>query len=136
ETVQPISWSDTRPAAVGAVGGDVTLAAFNVLNYFTSLGVDEQNCGFFGDRNGNPTTARNCDVRGAFDAANLERQTEKIVTAINALDADVVALQEIENSFSFVPGNTAADRDHALSDLVDELNAAAGEGVWAYVESA
>ena len=133
--VQPISWENTRPEAPAEVGGDVTLATFNVLNYFTSLGEHEAGCGYYGDREGNPTTARNCDVRGAYDEANLARQTEKIVTAINALDADVVALQEIENSISFVEGNAPADRDHALSDLVDALNADAGEGTWAYVES-
>ncbi|PYF98427.1 5'-nucleotidase [Georgenia satyanarayanai] len=136
--VQPISWENTRPSAEGPaeVGGDVTVATFNVLNYFTSLGEGEDGCGFYGDRAGEPTTARNCDVRGAFDAENLARQTEKIVSAITALDADVVALQEIENSFSFVPGTAPADRDHALSDLVDALNAGAGEERWEYVESA
>ncbi len=133
--VQPISWENTRPEAPAEVGGDVTLATFNVLNYFTSLGVDEAGCGFFGDREGNPTTARSCDVRGAYDEANLARQTEKIVTAVNALDADVVALQEIENSISFVPGNAPEDRDHALADLVDALNADAGAGTWDYVGS-
>ncbi len=136
--VQPISWENTRPSAEGPaeVGGDVTLATFNVLNYFTSLGDEEAGCGFYGDRLGGPTTARNCDVRGAFDAENLGRQTEKIVSAINALDADVVALQEIENSISFVAGNEPADRDHALSDLVDALNAGAGEERWELVASA
>ncbi|MCM3660321.1 ExeM/NucH family extracellular endonuclease [Georgenia satyanarayanai] len=134
--VQPINWENTRPEAPEEVGGDVRLATFNVLNYFTSLGDEEAGCGFFGDRLGGPTTARSCDVRGAYDAANLARQTEKIVSAVNALDADVVALQEIENSLPFAPGNTAADRDHALSDLVDALNAGAGEERWEYVVSA
>ncbi|MEE6281885.1 ExeM/NucH family extracellular endonuclease [Georgenia sp. MJ170] len=134
--VQPISWDSTRPAAAADVGGDVTLATFNVLNYFTSLGTEEAGCQFYGDREGDPTTARNCDVRGAFDTENLERQTEKIVSAITALDADVVALQEIENSISFVEGNAPEDRDHALAGLVDALNTDAGEGTWAYVESA
>ena len=136
--VQPITWENTRPSAEGAqeVGGDVTLAAFNVLNYFTSLGEDEAGCRFYADRYGNPTTANWCEVRGAYDEANLERQTEKIVTAINALDADVVALQEIENSISFVAGNEPADRDHALAALVEALNADAGQDVWNYVESA
>ena len=138
EEVQPITWQNTRPSDDGAqdVGGDVTLAAFNVLNYFTSLGEDEPGCAYYADRHGNPTTANWCDVRGAYDEANLERQTEKIVSAINALDADVVALQEIENSISFVEGNAPGDRDHALATLVEELNAGAGEDVWNYVESA
>ena len=134
--VQPITWENTRPAAPAEVGGDVSLATFNVLNYFTSLGEDEAGCGFYADREGNPTTARSCDVRGAYDEANLARQTEKIVTAITELDADVVALQEIENSISFAAGNTPADRDHALAGLVAALNAHAGDDVWAYVASA
>ena len=134
--VQPISWDDTRPAAPVEVGGDVTLATFNVLNYFTHLGAEEQPaCQGYNDRAGNPTTARSCDVRGAWDAEDLARQTEKIVSAINALGADVVGLQEIENSFSFAPGNEPADRDHALAGLVEALNAVAGEGVWDYVAS-
>jgi 5'-nucleotidase len=131
-TVQPITWEDTRPAAPEEVGGDIQVATFNVLNYFTSLGVDEAGCGFYPDRQGNPTTARNCDVRGAYDEANLARQEVKIVNAITALGADVLALQEIENSRHF---NAAEDRDVALGDLVDALNERAGAGTWAYVAS-
>lgn len=129
--VQPISWTSTRPAAPEAVGGDVTLATFNVLNYFTSLGVDEPGCDFYGDRQGGPTTARNCGVRGAYDVENRQRQEEKIVNAILALGADIVGLQEIENSAPFQSG----DRDVALGFLVDLLNAEAGAGVWNYVPS-
>ena len=39
--------------------------------------------------------------RGAADAANLASQQAKIVAAINALGADVVSLEEIENSAAF-----------------------------------
>src|SRR5690606_3131392 len=71
-----------------------------------------------------------CDARGAANAENLERQETKIVAAIDALDADVVALMEIENSTPF-----GKDRDQALSDLVDALNEAAGADEWAFVPS-
>lgn len=121
-----------RPAGPEDVGGDVSIAAFNVLNYFTSLGEDEAGCDFWADRHGSPTTADFCDVRGAYDEASLERQTEKIVSALLTLDADVVALQEIENSRTFVADD---DRDVALATLVDELNEVAGDGVWEYVAS-
>ena len=42
------------------------------------------------------------------------RQQAKIVTAINTLDADIVSLEEIENSVQF-----GKDRDDAVSKLVD-----------------
>jgi predicted extracellular nuclease len=38
EAVQPTSFTDTRTDAPGAVGGQVSLASFNVLNYFTTTG--------------------------------------------------------------------------------------------------
>ncbi|MDO5494763.1 MAG: ExeM/NucH family extracellular endonuclease [bacterium] len=122
--------ANTRTAAPEPVGGDVTLASFNVLNYFANLGVDEPGCGFWPDRHGAPTTARNCEVRGAYDEANFERQESKIVEAINALDADIVGLEEIENSIFW-----GGERDYALSVLVTALNEHAGEDRWGYVDS-
>lgn len=94
-----------RPEPID-VGGDLTVAAFNVLNYFTTLG-----------------------ARGAETAEQLAAQKAKIVAAITELDADVVALQEIENSAQF----GQATPDVALADLVAGLNEAAGAEVWAYV---
>ncbi|PSL08266.1 hypothetical protein CLV30_101237 [Haloactinopolyspora alba] len=113
------------------VGGDVEIATFNVLNYFTTLGVDVDGCEPYTDREGNPISVRGgCELRGAWDAENLERQEGKIVKAINGLDADVVSLEEIENSAKF-----DKDRDAALAALVDALNEDAGAGAWAYAAS-
>ncbi len=103
--------TNPRPATPADVGGDVRLATFNVLNYFTTF------------------TSVDPDARGAADAAQFAVQKGKIVAAISALDADVVALQEIENSTQFGDGTP----DVALADLVDGLNEAAGSTVWAYV---
>lgn len=134
ETVQPASFSNTRTQAPEEVGGNVKIASFNVLNYFTTTGDQLEECKAYTDRDGNPVTARNCDARGAYDAENLERQEAKIVAAIKALDADVVALEEIENSAQF-----GKDRDDALATLTAALNedlAAAGEdAAWDYVRS-
>jgi len=101
---------NTRPATPGEVGGDVQLGAFNVLNYFLTFG----GVG-----------------RGATSQAELDEQAGKIVPAINALDADVVTLMEIEDTDSteLTPGNA----DTALADLVGRLNADAGTEKWAYV---
>src|SRR5690606_10299725 len=92
---------------------------------------DIAGCTAYTDREGNPiTVSGGCDARGAWDAENLERQEDKIVTAINALDADVVGLEEIENSLPF-----GEDRDAALANLVEALNADAGSGTWAFAPS-
>ncbi|MBD8078813.1 ExeM/NucH family extracellular endonuclease [Cellulosimicrobium arenosum] len=131
DEVQPATFEDTREDAPAEVGGDLSVATFNVLNYFTTTGDQLTGCQYYTDREGNPITVRTgCDARGAADAENLERQETKIVAAIDALDADVVALMEIENSEPF-----GKDRDQALSDLVDALNEEAGADEWAFVPS-
>ncbi|MGH3357392.1 MAG: ExeM/NucH family extracellular endonuclease, partial [Nocardioidaceae bacterium] len=109
----------------------VRLATFNVLNYFTTTGDRLDGCTYYRDRDGNPiTVSGGCDARGAANAENLERQQDKIVKAINHLGADVVTLEEIENSAAF-----GKDRDTALARLTEALNAAAGEERWSYVAS-
>lgn len=129
--VQPATFANTRTASPADVGGDLKLATFNVLNYFTTTGDQLSGCTFYTDRDGNKITVNSgCDARGAADATSLKRQQDKIVAAINGLTADVVSLEEIENSARF-----GLDRDDALKTLVGALNAAAGSEVWAYVKS-
>ena len=101
---------NTRPATPDEVGGDVQVGAFNVLNYFLT---------FTGP-----------DARGARNAAQLELQAGKIVPAIEALGAEVVALMEIEDTASTGYSTSA---DEALADLVGRLNTAAGYDKWSYV---
>ncbi|RZI95662.1 MAG: ExeM/NucH family extracellular endonuclease, partial [Microbacterium sp.] len=132
-----VTFADPRTAAPEAVGGDVSLASFNVLNYFTTLGSENTSCIAYTDRFGDGVTVRDgCAQRGAWDAADLERQQDKLVAAIAALDADVVGLMEIENSAAL--GETA---DEATATLVAALNAAGGSGEeggepeWAYIAS-
>ena len=130
-TVQPVTFADTRTSAPENVGGDIRLASFNVLNYFSTTGDSLDGCRFYNDRAGVPTTVSSgCDARGAATQLSFERQQAKIVSAINALDADVVSLEEIENSAAF-----GKDRDDALANLTAALNAASGSDVWAFVAS-
>ncbi|MCI7305988.1 MAG: ExeM/NucH family extracellular endonuclease, partial [Trueperella sp.] len=124
-----VSFSNNERPAAPANSGDLSLATFNVLNYFITTG-DQLNCKGYADREGNLITAKGCDARGAADAENLKRQQDKIVTAINQLDASVVGLEEIENSKRF-----NKDRDAALNKLVAELNKSAGTEKWAAVKS-
>lgn len=133
DTVQPASFENTRTSAPEPVGGNVKISSFNVLNYFTTTAESVGCTSTYDDREGNPITARSCPdngPRGAANAENLERQQAKIVAAVNGLGADVVSLEEIENSAQF-----GKDRDEALSTLVAALNAALGAEQWAFVPS-
>jgi predicted extracellular nuclease len=130
----------TRTLAPEDVGGDLTIGTFNVLNYFSTTVAEFEaaggECTTYTDRTGtDPVTADECEnngPRGAAEDEDLERQQIKIVKAINALDASVVSLEEIENS---VAVDKTKNRDEALGTLVDALNDAAGSDRWAFVPS-
>jgi predicted extracellular nuclease len=134
-----VDFSQTRPAKPEDVGGDLKLATFNVLNFFPTTGEEFVAsglgaCTYYRDRDGNNITNNRCDPdgpRGAANDANLERQRDKIVSAINTADADIVSLEELENSVKF-----NKPRDFAINELVTALNDAAGDGTWAAVPSA
>lgn len=126
-----VVFTSPRTTAPEAVGGDLSIASFNVLNYFTTLGADNASCVAYRDRFGDGVTVREgCAQRGAWDADDLARQQVKIVEAINTLDADVVGLMEIENSAAL-----GEETDEATATLVAALNAAAGSEKWAFVPS-
>jgi predicted extracellular nuclease len=80
-----------------AVGGQLKVASLNVLNWFTTLG-----------------------ARGASNEAERQRQLDKLVATIVAMDADVLGLIEIEN-----------DGGRSLQALVDAVNARLGAPAYA-----
>lgn len=101
--------ANPRTAAPEEVGGRIKVASFNVLNYFNGDGLG----------GGFPTS------RGASSLAEFNRQRDKIIAALVAINADVVGLMEIENDGS--------GPQSALQDLVNGLNAAMGAGTYALV---
>ncbi|WP_299299662.1 ExeM/NucH family extracellular endonuclease [uncultured Brachybacterium sp.] len=126
-----VDFENTREDAPDEVGGDLQLATFNVLNYFTTLGEDTPGCEPYTDMNGEGTTVRGgCDLRGAWGADDLERQQSKIVNAISGTDADVVGLTEIENS-----ARLGEEADEATATLIAALNEKDGEGTWDYIST-
>ncbi|MGH8958891.1 MAG: ExeM/NucH family extracellular endonuclease [Acidimicrobiia bacterium] len=116
--------ANPRPTSPDSIAGDIRVASFNVLNYFTHLddGVNDI-CG--------PTG--NLECRGADTPEELQRQQAKLVAGVIALDADIVGIQEIENDIRDDDGNRAHD---AILTLVEALNAAEGAGTWAWVGAA
>src|SRR5699024_8628764 len=53
-----VDFENTREDAPDAVGGDLQLSTFNVLNYFTTLGEDTPGCEPYTDMHGDGTTVR------------------------------------------------------------------------------
>lgn len=114
--------ANPRTAAPAEVGGNVKVASFNVLNYFTTFtdgstadGQTGQGCSL-----GGVVSAGNC--RGANSAEEFTRQRDKIIEAISAINADVVGLMEIQNNGQV-----------AVQNLVDGLNQKMGAGTYAPV---
>ncbi len=100
--VSTVSFVDANPrtSAPSSVGGTLKVAHYNVENFFTTLG-----------------------SRGASSATELTRQRDKLVSAIAAIDADVINLIETQN-----------DAGVTLANLVTALNAKVGAGTYSYVD--
>jgi predicted extracellular nuclease len=110
-----------RPARAPPRLGGLRVAAFNVLNYFTTIDTTSS------------TTSGPCgpsgtlDCRGADSLAELERQTAKLVAALKALNADVLGLIELEN-------NGAAPIP-AIATIAARLNETAGGEIYRYIDT-
>ncbi len=94
--------------------GDLTVATFNMENWFTDLNDGRERCG----------TIIGMGCRGAFSDREQQRQLQKLVAVIQQLDASIIGLQELQNN----------PRD-SLNQLVDALNQAAQKQQWAYVDA-
>lgn len=101
EPVRPVTVESTnaRPIRPDTIAGKLRVASFNAFNYFTTLG-----------------------ERGADTPQEFRLQRDKLVAALTGLDADVMALMEIEN-----------DGDTSVGDLTDALNERLGPGTYAFV---
>ena len=100
-----------RPGAPD-VKGDIRIASFNVLNYFSTPDDAGEQCGPRGD----------IKCRGADTAEELERQRAKTVNAIALMNADVIALIELENN-----------GDRALREITESLNQPGGAPEYDYI---
>jgi len=89
-----------RPASPEPVGGTVRVAAMNTLNFFVTANYPTGNpldnkCG----------PANNVECRGWDNdqATEFTRQRDKLLTALSGLDADIIGLNELENSTGVEP---------------------------------
>lgn len=81
---------NARSTTPPVVGGRLTIAAANVLNYFTTLDMEPY-------RSTSPYDGGSNTPRGADSAVEFTRQQDKIVAMLAGLDADVISLMEIES---------------------------------------
>jgi len=112
--------ANPRPDSPELAPGDLTIASFNVLNYFTTIDTGAFICGPSGDM----------ECRGADTPDELTRQRAKILAALSGIDADIFGIMEIEND---KPLGVGESPDYAVADLVAGLNETYGEGTFAYI---
>ena len=91
--------ANPRPASPEPVGGTVRVAAMNTLNFFVTAdypsGASDNKCG----------PANNVECRGWDSDQPLEftRQRDKLLQALSGLNADIIGLNELENSTGVEP---------------------------------
>jgi predicted extracellular nuclease len=111
-----------RPSAPADTEGRLAVAVQNTLNFFLTLDTTASDSGG-GPCGGNA----NLDCRGAdSDQPNeFTRQRDKLLATLIGLDADVIGLNELENTPGVEP----------LENIVDGLNAALGAGTYDYIDT-
>ena len=115
---------NARPSGPPTVGGSVRAAAMNTLNFFVTPdyagGPSDNACG----------PLQNVECRGADADQSLEftRQRDKLLEAIRGLNADIVGLNELENTAGIDPLGDPAG-------VVPGLNALLGPGTYARIDT-
>jgi predicted extracellular nuclease len=115
----PFVAGSARPLTPPRVGGTLSIAAVNLLNYFDSFGARACRGGL-----GGPPLA----CRGADSAEEFGRQAAKTVALLHGLDADVLGVTELEND--------GYGADSAIADLRARLTAAHdADAGWVFVDA-
>ena len=102
-----------RPDAP-SINGALRIASLNLNNFFTTIDAGPNVCGPAGDM----------DCRGANSEEEFSRQHSKTVSMIASLDADIVAMVELENNAS-----------ESLHSIVDGLNVVFGANTYDFVDT-
>jgi len=111
-----------RPTTPESVGGDVRLAAMNTLNFFLTL---DYPTGDSLDNKCGPLLNMECRGADADQPLEFTRQRDKLLATLAGLDADVIGLNELENTTGVEP----------LADIAAGLNEKFGGGTYAYIET-
>jgi predicted extracellular nuclease len=117
-----ISRTNPRTTAPEVTTGNLRVVSANIENFFTVFtdGTDAWGNSGQGCSLGSGSSKSNC--RGADNMAEFVRQRTKLITDLQGLNPDVAALMEVQNN-----------GDKTIGYIVDQLNAALGSKVYAYV---
>ena len=113
-----------RTAAPEDVGGRLTVAAMNTLNFFLSPDNIQEATGAPDNPADNicgPVPSLECRGWDGGQTLELGRQRDKLISALSQLDADVIGLNELENTVNVDPLGDADDG--LIAGLNDELGA-------------
>ena len=112
---QPVTFTRANPRTTMAddVAGNIRVGSANVENFFTTLNDGTNKC---------PPSNTADDCRGANNPAEFTRQIQKVGDELIGLNADAVALMELQNN-----GSTA------IQAIVDFVNGRLGSNVYARV---
>lgn len=113
--------ANPRPVSAEHVG-DLQVASMNTLNYFLTL---DYLTGDPLDNKCGPLQDVECRGADADQPTEFSRQRAKLVAALAGTGADVIGLNEIENTLSVDP----------LGDLVSGLNDILGAGTYAAINT-
>ncbi|HEV7698748.1 MAG TPA: ExeM/NucH family extracellular endonuclease, partial [Pyrinomonadaceae bacterium] len=100
--------ANPRPATPPAVGGSIKAASMNLQNYFTTIDTTSNSSGPCA-----PSGTQDC--RGADSVAELTRQRDRLARVVCAVNADVFAFMELENTASVT-----------INDLLGAINSSCG----------
>lgn len=117
--------ANPRPASPEPVGGTLRVAAMNTLNFFITADYPTGNpldnkCGPF-----NTVECRGWD---SDQSAEFTRQRTKLIAALVGLNADVIGLNEVENTLGVDPLGGPNGVVAGLNDLL-------GAGTYAYINT-
>jgi predicted extracellular nuclease len=89
-----------RPASPEPVGGSLRVAAMNTLNFFVTANYPTGNAL---DNKCGPSNNIECRGWDSDQVNEFTRQRDKLLTALAGLDADIIGLNELENSTGVEP---------------------------------
>jgi predicted extracellular nuclease len=129
--IQPTQGADyapanPRPAAPEDVGGRLRVASMNMLNFFLTLDYPTGNpldnkCG--------PLQNVECRGADADQPTEFTRQRDKLLATLAGVNADVVGLNELENTLGVDP------LGDPTNGIVTGLNAIFGPGTYSYIDT-
>jgi predicted extracellular nuclease len=124
--------TNPRPAAPSPVGGSIRVAAMNTLNYFVSPDTIQEAANAPDDPADNvcgPIPSLECRGWDGDQPTELSRQRTKLLEALAGLNADVLGLNELENTKNVDP------LTDPVNGIVPGLNAKLGAGTYAAIET-